>query len=80
MLLYSLKLIVAKKNPSFSPFSCEEAVEDSVRRARLETVRSLFLNVYKRTLGADSENQSSNPTLTKLFNQVTDKLKPPWGK
>jgi hypothetical protein len=54
-------------------------VEESVRRTRLETVRSLFLGVYKDTLG-DCENQPSNVTFSKLFNHVTDKLKPSWGR
>ncbi|CAB3996558.1 Hypothetical predicted protein [Paramuricea clavata] len=73
---------LAKRLEEYGPnslSSCEEAVEESVRRTRLETVRSLFLNVYKDTFG-DSENQSSNVTLSKLFNHVTDKLKPPWGR
>ncbi|XP_028398463.1 myotubularin-related protein 14-like [Dendronephthya gigantea] len=55
--------------------SCEEACEDSVRRIRLETVRSLFLKIYKNVM-RDGGNEASSVTLSKLFNQ----LKPPWGK
>lgn len=53
-------------------------VEGSVRRVRLETVRDIFLTVYKDTLGDGI--QSNNVSFSKLFDQVTDKLKNRWGR
>lgn len=69
------------EEPGNSLSSCEDVLEgeqESIRRTRLETVRTIFLTIYKETLGDGT--QSGNATFSKFFDQVTDKLKNRWGK